>query len=347
MPGSPVRVAARLNRRPPRRLGRRRGARGRARAPASRSWNASGVDPPRGAVERLTAGRRRRGRRGERSAAGRRHADGPGRGTDGRVPRRRFAGRPRRRNEWPPATRGRGPRGRMGRGAGRPPAQRACSIRGRARTMAGTANPGGPATDGAATCDAARRHRHRDVGDPRRRNAGASGPARGAGRHRGCRPSRRGGAPHPLRERGGPCRGADHPRRPRARGPRRPLAETWQRNAMRLRSELAGTVVAEAASRRPSPSSMPRMPRTESDWRTPRRRHPGPRTPALRRRADPRRRSRRAGGPLGLDALRESVLVDLAGLGEPGLAHLAAVSGMALVPSPAPVVEAAVTLMST
>jgi chromosome segregation protein len=108
----------------------------------------------------------------------------------------------------------------------------------------------------------------------------------------------------------------------------------------RLRSDLAAAVVAEAAARRAlaelhaaDAADRERLATAEQGASAARERL---------RAADDRLRTADRGeleARLGLDALRESVLVDLAGLGEPGLAHLAAVSGMALAPSPGSVVD--------
>ena len=99
----------------------------------------------------------------------------------------------------------------------------------------------------------------------------------------------------------------------------------------RLRSDLATAVVAEAAARQAlaelhaaDAADRERLATAEQGASAARERL---------RAADDRLRTADRGeleARLGLDALRESVLVDLAGLGEPGLAHLAAVSGMAL-----------------
>jgi chromosome segregation protein len=97
----------------------------------------------------------------------------------------------------------------------------------------------------------------------------------------------------------------------------------------RLRSDLATVVVAEAAARQAladlhaaDAADRERLATAEQGASSARER--------LRGADDRLRTADRAEleTRLGLDALRESVLVDLAGLGEPGLAHLAAVSGM-------------------
>ena len=103
----------------------------------------------------------------------------------------------------------------------------------------------------------------------------------------------------------------------------------------RLRSDLATAVVAEAAARgalaelhAADAADRERLSTAEQGASAARER--------LRAADDRLRTADRAEleARLGLDSLRESILVDLAGLGEPGLAHLAAVSGMALAPSP-------------
>ena len=207
--------------------------------------------------------------------------------------------------------------------------------------MDGTADPGGSATDGTRGLDRGGHQRHRGLGDPRRRDASATRPPRRAGRDRRCRPSRRGGATDPRRDRDRPRRGADGARRPRARGPRRPRAATSPRNAIACARSWPGPWSPRRPRDRPSPSCMPRTPRTGSDSTTAE--HGASAARERLRAADDRLRTADRAeleARLGLDALRESVLVDLAGLGEPGLAHLAAVSGMALARSPAPVEDA-------
>ena len=109
----------------------------------------------------------------------------------------------------------------------------------------------------------------------------------------------------------------------------------------RLRSDLATAVVAEAAARQAltelhaaDAADRERLATAEHGAAAARER--------LRAADDRLRTADRAEleARLGLDALRESVLVDLAGLGDPGLAHLAAVSGMALAGPPRPIAGA-------
>ena len=103
----------------------------------------------------------------------------------------------------------------------------------------------------------------------------------------------------------------------------------------RLRTDLATAVVAEAAARQAlaelhaaDAADRERLATAEQGASSARER--------LRAADDRLRTADRAEleARLGLDALRESVLVDLAGLGAPGLLHLAAVTGMAVPAAP-------------